>query len=141
MIIKKGLGTIIMVAAPPETKRNIPRPETATRRSGGWLRRLGQRVKLAFGGDDNELVVKNQTSISWRVYQDYHELGIVDSGEERTFRLEKYGMLNVRPFTVGGSAEKEVEYLVLQLAPRIRRVRIYRRQISAEIEVYEMRAA
>src|SRR5579884_2928117 len=74
-----------------------PPLETRPQRSGGWLRRLQQRVRLAMGGDDEELIVENMTNVSWRVYHDYHMLGIIDAGESRTFRLQKHGNLNVRP--------------------------------------------
>ncbi len=121
------------IASPPEVER--PPLETAPRRSGGWLRRLQQRIKLAFAGDDEELVLNNETAVSWRVYHNYHHLGIVDAGERRVFHLTKHGSLSARPWEEG----EEVEYLVLPLSVRVQRVRIYRRRMSKEIEVYDMR--
>jgi hypothetical protein len=114
-----------------------PTIKTSPRRSGGWFRRLQHRIKLALNGSDDELIVKNDTQVSWRIYQDFHLLGIIDPGEELTFKLEKRGALNVRPTADGDS----VEYLVLQLDRRIYRVRIYRRRMGQDVEVYEMRAA
>ena len=111
--------------------------QTSPRRSGGWFRRLQHRIKLALNGSDDELIVKNDTPISWRIYQDFHQLGIIDPAEELTFTLVKRGSLNVRPTADGNS----VEYLVLQLDRRIYRVRIYRRRMGQDVEVYEMRAA
>lgn len=108
-------------------------PETAPRRSGGWLRHLLHRVKLAFGGDSNALVVENNTLLSWRIYHDYHLLGIVDAKEERTFQVTKHGTLNVRPLE-----GESVEYLLLALTDRIHYVRIYRLHLSKEVEVYDM---
>lgn len=119
----------------PDTKR--PPLETSPRRSGGWFTRLQQRIKLALAGSDDELLVENDTRVSWRIYRDFHLLGIVDGGESRTFKLEKSGSLNVRPTADGD----QVEYLVLQLDRRIHRVRIYRRRMAQDVEVYEMRAA
>ena len=114
-----------------------PSIETKPRRSGGWFTRIQDRIRLALAGSDEELMLENRTSISWRVYHDYHLLGIIDAGEYLIFRLHKRGALNVRP-----CAEKEqVEYLVLHLSVQVRRVYIYRRRLNSEVEVYEMRAA
>ncbi len=114
-----------------------PPLETSPQRSGGWFRRLQQRVRLALVGDDEELVVENKTQVSWRVYHDYHQLGIIDADERCTFRLSKHGSLSVRPCAEGD----EIEYLVLPLSIRMRRVHIYRRRMSKDVEVYDMRAA
>lgn len=119
----------------PEIER--PAPETSPRRSGGWFRRLQHRVRLAMMGDDEELMLENSTAVSWRVYHDYHQLGIIDAGEYQLYRLNKRGSLNVRPL-VGGD---EVEYLVLSLNEHVRFVRIYRRRLDKEVEIYDMRAA
>jgi hypothetical protein len=119
----------------PEVEQ--PPVKISPRRSGGWFRRLQHRIKLALNGSGDELIVKNDTQISWRIYQDFHLLGIIDPAEERTFKIEKRGSLHVRP-TADGNA---VEYLVLQLDRRVYRVRIYRRRIGQDVEIYEMRAA
>jgi hypothetical protein len=118
-------------------EEEVPPLETSPRRSGGWLRRLQRRVKLAFAGDDEELEVENKTAVSWRVYHDYHQLGIIDAGERLTFHLVKRGSLSVKPSVEGDN----VEYLVLPLSLRVRRVQIYRRRMGKELEVYDMRAA
>ena len=89
------------------------------------------------GGDDEELLVENSTQVSWRVYHNYHQLGIIDAGESRVFRLQKRGSFSVRPTADGD----DVEYLVLSLTLRIHRVSIYRKRISKDLEVYDMRAA
>ncbi len=115
-----------------ETER--PPLQTSPRRSGGWLRYVLRRVRLRFAGDNEELMVENTTTLSWRIYHDYHMLGIVDRQEERTFRVDKRGTLNVRPLE-----GESVEYLVLQLNDSIHYVRIYRRHLSKEVEVYDMR--
>ena len=112
-----------------------PPLQTAPQRSGGWLRRLQQRVRLAFAGDDEELVVENKTEVSWRVYHDYRQLGIIDAGERVVFHLVKHGSLSGRPC----AEEENVEYLVLPLSVRVHRVRIYRRHMGKEVEVYDMR--
>jgi hypothetical protein len=111
--------------------------ETKPQRFGGWFRWLQRRVKLAFAGDDEELLLENRTAVSWRVYHDYHLLGIIDADERQVFRLDKHGSLSVRPYT----NEDEVEYLVLPLSVRVHRVHIYRRRLGKEVEVYDMRAA
>ncbi len=121
--------------APSEVKQTEAPPlETDPRRSGGWLGHLLRRVKLAMSGDNEALLVENTTKLSWRIYHDYHLLGIVDTDEERTFRLTKHGTLNVRPLE-----GDNVEYLMLSLNDRIHCVRIYRRQLSKEVEIYDMR--
>lgn len=122
----------------PEVERpDAPPLQTKPRRWGGWFRRLPQRVRLALAGDDEELIVENRTGVSWKVYHDYHQLGILDAGEKRTFRLQKHGTLSVRPV----AESDEVEYLVLPLSLHLHRVRIYRRQIGIDVDVYDMRAA
>src|ERR1700681_4212116 len=89
--------------------------ETSPRRSGGWFRWLQRRVKLALSGDDDELVLENKTLVSWGVYPDYHQLGIMDGGGERTFKLVKHGSLSARPYVEG----ENIEYLVLPLNQRV----------------------
>jgi hypothetical protein len=126
------------ITYPPEVGRSDAPPlETQPQRSGGWFRRLQKRVKLALAGDDEELTVENTTEISWRVYHNYHQLGIIDADERQTFRLHKHGSLSVHPCADGD----DVEYLVLPLNTHIQRVRIYRRQISKDVEIYDMHAA
>jgi hypothetical protein len=122
----------------PEIEQpDAPPVETKVRRSGGWFTREWHRVRLALAGSDEELMVENKTQVSWRVYHDYHLLGIIDAGEYLVFRLHKRGSLNVRP----SAGKEQVEYLVLPLSAQVRRVYIYRRRLNSEIEVYDMRAA
>jgi hypothetical protein len=111
--------------------------ETSPRRSGGWFRWLRRRVKLALSGDDDELVLENKTGVSWRVYHDYHQLGIIDAGEQRTFKLVKHGSLSARPYVEG----ENTEYLVLPLNQRVHRIFIYQRPMGQAVEVYDMRVA
>lgn len=121
----------------PEIKPSYPPPlQTDPRRSGGWFRRLVERVKLAMAGDDDALRVENNTSIAWKIYHNYHLLGIIDASEQRDFQLTKRGSLNVRP-----TGDEEVEYLMLPLNQRVHRVRIYKRHMDKTIEVYDLRAA
>src|SRR5438309_10658612 len=108
--MKERLDTKMAIKIAPESEREYTPPlETSPRRSGGWLRRLQRRIKLAFAGDDEELVLKNETAVSWRVYHNYHQLGIIDADEQRVFHLVKHGSLSARPWEEG----TEVEYLVL----------------------------
>ena len=122
----------------PEVEQpDAPPLETKPRRSGGWFTRVQHRVRLALAGNDEELMLENRTEISWRVYHDYHLLGIIDAGEYLIFRLHKHGSLNVRPCAEKG----QVEYLVLPLSVHVRRVYIYRRRFGKDLEVYDMRTA
>ena len=111
-----------------------PTTQTASQRSGDWLRYIVRRIRLGFMSDNEVLIVENTTQLAWRIYHNYHQLGIIDAHEERTFRLTKQGTLNVRPLE-----GENVEYLVLPLNDNIHYVRIYRRQLSKEVEVYDMR--
>lgn len=134
--IQKGPDVPMTVTIAPETKpRHLPPPQTDPRRSGGWLTRLVKRVKVAMAGDDDTLRVENSTSIAWKIYHNYHLLGIVDAKERREFQITKHGNLNVRPIT-----DEEVEYLMLPLSQRVHRVRIYRRHLDKTVEVYDLRA-
>ena len=122
----------------PEVERpGAPPLETKPRRSGGWFTRLRRRVKLALAGDDEELILENRTGVSWRVYHNYHQLGIIDTHEQRAFRLHKHGSLSVRQYADGD----DVEYLVLPLTYDVTYVHIYRRQMGRDVEVYDMRTA
>lgn len=114
-----------------------PPLKTEPQCSDGWFRRLQHRVKLAFAGDNEHLLIANKTALSWRIYHNYHLLGIIDPDEQRTFQLSKHGLLNVRPAT----GEDGVEYLMLPLNGRISRVHIYRRLLGKEVEVYDIRVA
>jgi hypothetical protein len=114
-----------------------PPLKTLPQRSGGWFRNIQRRIKLAMRGDDEELELENKTAVTWRVYQDYHQLGIIDAGERLTFRLNKQGSLSARPSEDGDG----IEYLVIPLNLRVHRVHIYRRRMGKELEVYDMRVA
>jgi hypothetical protein len=121
--------TSVSEAEPAEELSTQPE----TRRSGGRLGRFLNRIKLGLGGNNEDLVLQNKTEIAWRIYHDYHQLGIVDKHEQRTFRLVKRGTLNVRPLE-----GDNVEYLVLSLSDAVHYVRIYQRRYSNDVEVYEM---
>jgi hypothetical protein len=121
----------------PETKPpHLPPLQTGPRRSGGWFTRLIKRIKLAMAGDDDTLRVENNTSIAWKIYHNYHLLGIVDANERRDFQITKHGSLNVRP-----TGDEEVEYLMLPLSQHVHRVRIYRRHLDKTVEVYDLKSA
>lgn len=144
------MPTNIVAKLAPSPTRTVPAwrreaepaaPPTQTRPqrqdSGGWFTRVQHRVKLALGGDDEELLVENTTAVSWHIYHKYHLLGILDPWETHTFRLRKRGNLNARP----NLESDAVEYLVVDLNSHIQRVEIYRRQIGQAVGVYDMRAA
>lgn len=102
-----------------------------------WFTRLRRRVKVAMDGNEEELLVVNNTIVSWHVYHKFHLLGILDPGESRLFRLRKQGNVNARPDLQSDA----VEYLVLDLNSRIQRIEIYRRRIGPAVDTYDMRAA
>lgn len=121
----------------PELEPPPTQTQPERKRSDGWFTRIQHRIKLAMSGDDEELLVVNNTLLSWHVYHKFHLLGILDAGETYTFHLRKRGNLSVRP-----SQESDAtEYLVLDLTSRIHRVEIYRRSIGPSMDVYDMRAA
>ncbi len=135
---EKGPGEKMAIKYAPEVERpGAPPLETKPRRSGGWFTRLQRRVKLALAGDDEELILENRTEVSWRVYHNYHQLGIIDAHEQRAFQLHKHGSLSVRQYADGD----DVEYLVLPLKYNVTYVHIYRRQMGKDVEVYDLRVA
>jgi hypothetical protein len=126
-----------IIRDPEVNQPHAPPLKTSPERSGGWFRRLQRRIGLALAGDDEELILENKTAISWHVYHNYHWLGFIDAGESQAIRLDKRGSLSVRPSDEGD----EVEYLVLPLDLRVHHVRIYRRHLAKEVEVYDLQVA
>ncbi|MGH2506345.1 MAG: hypothetical protein ACRDHZ_02865 [Ktedonobacteraceae bacterium] len=125
----------------PEIERpdvsDQPQTQTKPQRSDGWFTRIQRRVKLAMEGDEEDLLIINTTMIPWHIYHNFRMLGILDSGEEHLFRLQKRGKLGVRPHLESDA----VEYLVLDLDAQVQRVEIYRQHLGQGLETYEMRAA
>lgn len=131
-------GVHMAITYTPEVESpNAPPTETQPkRRIGGWSPRPRPRIGLDLGSDDELLLLENKTDIPWIVYHNYHQLGIIDSGELLMFHICKHGSLNVRPC----AKDDAVEYLVLSLNYYVNQVHIYRRQMGKELEVYDMRA-
>ena len=123
--------------APDEEELDVSPTETKTaRRLGGWSLKPQPRIGLDMGSDDDMLLLENKTEIAWIVYHNYHQLGIIDPGELLVFHLCKHGSLNARP--VG--KDDTVEYLVLSLNYYINQIHIYKRQMSKDLEVYDMQS-
>ena len=124
--------------APEVEETCAPPTETLPqRRAGGWSIQPQPRVGLNLDSDDELLMLENKTEISWVVYHNFHQLGIIDPDELLVFHLCKHGSLSVRPCASGDA----VEYLVLPLNYYVNQVYIYRRHMSKDVEVYDMRAA
>lgn len=129
-----------MAIADPDVIRANPPTETQTkRRVGGWSLRPRPRIGLDLGSDDEMLLLENKTLVSWIVYHNFHQLGIIDPDELLLFHLCKHGNLNARPCAVEGKNDA-VEYLVLPLNYNTNQVYIYQRQMTKELEIYDMRA-
>lgn len=126
-----------ITCVPDEEKLDVPLTETKTeRRVGGWSLKPQPRIGLDMGSDDDMLLLENKTEIAWIVYHNFHQLGIIDPNELLVFHLCKHGSLNVRPI----GKEDTVEYLVLSLNYHVNQVHIYKRQMSKDLEVYDMRS-
>lgn len=118
---------------------DAPPTETQTlRQRGGWSLRPQPRIGLDLGSEDELLMVENKTGMRWMIYHNYHRLSIIDVGELLVFHVHKQGTLSVRPYDDTGDA---VEYLVLPLTYDVTYVHIYLRQMSQDIDVYDMRVA
>lgn len=125
------------IPAYPEVEREAPSTKTQPeRRPGGWSPRPQPRIGLDLGSDDEMLLLENRTEISWTVYHNFHQLGVIDPGELLVFHLCKHGSLHARP--VGN--EDVVEYLVLPLNYSVNQVNIYKRHMGQEVAVYDMSA-
>ncbi len=122
--------------APEIEELDAPPTETLPQRhTGGWSLKPQPRIGLDLGSDDEMLLIENETSIPWLIYKDFHQLGIIDSGELLVFHICKHGSLNVRPM----NSQDTVEYLVLSLDYYVNRVLIYKRHMGQEVEIYDMR--
>src|SRR5260370_1989372 len=97
--------------APEVEQTDVSPLETKPQRSGGWFTRLQRRVKYALGGDDEALIIENKTEISWRIYHNYHCLGVIDAREPQVFQFHIHGSLNFLPTRDGD----ESRYLRLPL--------------------------
>jgi hypothetical protein len=132
------------VITAPEIERieeiDAPTTETETlRERGGWSLRPQPRIGLDLGSDDELLIISNMTNVRRMIYHNYHCLGIIDIDEVLVFHIYKHGSLSVRPYnTTTGDA---VEYLTLPLNYDVNYVHIYRRHMSKDVEIYDMRAA
>jgi hypothetical protein len=136
---EKGISADMAVTLPPELEEagSLPTETKPQRRAGGWSLRRQPRVGLNLGSDDELLMLENRTEVPWVVYHNYHQLGIIDPAELLVFHLCKHGSLQVRPC----AKDDTVEYLILSLNYYVNQVYIYRRRMSKELEVYDMRAA
>jgi hypothetical protein len=121
----------------PEVEE-IEAPPTKTlpeRRAGGWSIQPQPRIGLGLGSDDELLMLENRTTFLWVVYHNYHCLGMIDPGELLILHLYKHGSLSARPWMQDDASE----YLLLPLNFDVTYVYIYQRQMSKEVEVYDMR--
>ena len=132
------------VITAPEIERiaeiDAPTTETQTlRERGGWALRPQPRVGLDLGSDDELLLIENMTNMRWMLYHNYHCLGIIDVDELLAFHIHKHGSLSARPYnpTTGDA----VEYLTLPLKYDVDYVHIYLRNISKDVEIYDLRVA
>jgi hypothetical protein len=124
--------------APEVEELDVPPTETLPqRRTGGWSIQPHPRIGLALGSDHELLMLENRTELPWLVYHNYHRLGIIDPGELLVFHLYKHGSLSARPW----KQSDEVECLVLSLNFDVNYVYIYQRQMSKELEIYDMHTA
>lgn len=135
--VSTGKGMAGLMAIKIDDPDIVWEQQTSPKRSGGWFRWLRKPVKLAMEGDEEEFLLINSTHIPWRVYHNYHQLGIIDAHERRTFKLAKQGSLSARPYQDG----ENIEYLVLPLNQTVYRVSIYERRMGKAVEVYDMRVA
>lgn len=132
------------VITAPEIERieeiDAPDPETQTlRKRGGWSLRPQPRIGLDLGSDEDLLLIENLTDMRWMIYHNYHCLGIIDAGELLVFHVHKHGSLSTRPYnpTTGDA----VEYLTLPLTYDVTYVHIYRRHMSKDVDIFDMRVA
>jgi hypothetical protein len=114
---------------------DLPTRTQPRRQRGGWRLDPEPRIALDQGSDDDLLLVQNTTSVSWMLYHNYRQLGIIDPHELLAFHLCKRGKLSIRPNTT----EQAVEYIMLDLTYETNLVYIYRRPMAEGVEVYDMR--
>ena len=98
--------------APDIEELDTPPTETQPEHKfGGWSLQPQPRIGLDLGSDDELLLIENETAIPWLIYKDFHQLGIIDSGELLVFHIYKHGKPNIRPM----NTQDSVEYLMLSL--------------------------
>ncbi|HZU13278.1 MAG TPA: hypothetical protein VFB58_10605 [Chloroflexota bacterium] len=79
---------------------------------------------------NGELLVANRTDEPWLLWHNYHRLGRVEPGEERSVRLVRFGTFSARQLA------EDADYLLLSLTPDLSGI-----EIVEEDDVYLLRRA
>ena len=69
----------------------LPTEILPQRQAGGWSIQPQPRIGLNLGSDDELLMIENRTGVSWFIYHNYHQSGIIDPDELFLFHLYKHG--------------------------------------------------
>ncbi|MER3404087.1 MAG: hypothetical protein C4289_01990 [Chloroflexota bacterium] len=131
---------------PVVVEPEAPAPLTRTQTKRGFLRFRfpGPKTKVGNRGDEEELLVVNETRAPWQLHLGYRALGVVDPGSQVTFLVVKKGMLTARQLA-GDGFSRSADCLAVQVTGRVQRVELrYRRLgdvIVHDIVVVEKPAA
>ena len=116
-----------LLDAPPE---GIPQTKTDRRRLR--FRLPWTRTAVSAPTDDEDLLVVNETEVSWTLALGYRQLGVLGPKEHRRYHVLKLGMLTARR----NGAPTGEEYLMLHISPAVEAVRIV--QLAKDLALFEL---
>ncbi len=123
---------------PVVVEPEAPTPPTQTQTKRGFLRFRfpWQKTKVGSGGDEEELLVVNETRAPWQLHLGYRALGVVDPGGQVTFLVVKKGMLTARQLA-GDGFSRSADCLLVQITGRVQRVELRYRRLG-ELIVHDI---
>lgn len=120
-----------LLDAPPEA---APQTQSDRQRRRFRFRLPWAKTAVSASTEDDELLVVNETESSWVLALGYRQLGIIQPGERRRYRVLKLGMLTARQ----PNAPAGAEYLMLHITPAVEAVHVL--ELVEGLGMFELRA-